>query len=363
MDRIIPQPNNTLYRILLAGAALTLLLIGLKLIAPLWNMMFLSFILTGTFAPIVERLKSRGWPAWAAIGLMLLIMLVLLLIVLWAILYSYKIIGQDLPQIEASFQQKLSEMGASSAGSSALGSSLLAAAKNSSISISNALNNAIGALEPILFVIFFTPLVTTFMLVEFPVFSRRWVRHFNSEHPMVVNITKYSIKMRGFILVTTLLGLVKGTLAAIALSLLGVPYAGFWGILFWLVNYIPYLGIWLAVIPPMIMAWLTLGPTAALYVLIIYTIIQTITNVIILPRVMSQVIDISLVVGLLGLLFWSYPFGLFGFILSYPYTVFVKDVLLASSDNTRWVAEIISGSSKSETPHTPNPADLPVSDR
>jgi predicted PurR-regulated permease PerM len=362
VDRIITQPNSTLYRILLTAGALVLVLAGLKYTAPFWNMVFLSLILTATFAPIVESLKSRGLPAWLAIALMLLIQIGLLVIILWAILYAARIIQQDLPQLQADFQQKLAQIGASSLGSNPTFSAALAAAQQGSVSIVKVLSNALGKFQPFLFVIFFTPLVTTFMLVEFPRFQERWLRQFNPRHPMVVNITNYAFKMRQFIVVTTLLGLVKGTLAAIALYLLGVPYAAFFGVLFWLVNYIPYLGIWIAVIPPMIIAWLTLGPSPALWVLIIYTIIQTITNVIILPRVMSQVIDISLVVGLLGLLFWSYPFGIFGFILSYPYTLFVKDVLLASSDNTRWVADLISGSSKSETPHSPNPADLPVSD-
>ena len=58
-----------------------------------------------------------------------------------------------------------------------------------------------------------------------------------------------------YISITTLINLAVGVGNAILLLILGVPFAVFWGILAWLMGYIPTVGFWIAMIPPLVLAW------------------------------------------------------------------------------------------------------------
>ncbi len=63
------------------------------------------------------------------------------------------------------------------------------------------------------------------------------------------------------------MNLATGIGTAVILSILGVKYAIFWGFLAFLLGFIPNIGFWIAIVPPMLLAWFDLGPLQALLVL------------------------------------------------------------------------------------------------
>ena len=62
-----------------------------------------------------------------------------------------------------------------------------------------------------------------------------------------------------YIVIRTQVNLVMGIGTAAILTLLGVKYAVFWGFLAFLLGFIPNMGFWIAVVPPMLLAWFDLG--------------------------------------------------------------------------------------------------------
>ena len=70
-----------------------------------------------------------------------------------------------------------------------------------------------------------------------------------------------------YLVIRTEVNLATGIGTAVILSLLGVKYAIFWGFLAFLLGFIPNIGFWIAIVPPMLLAWFDLGPLQALLVL------------------------------------------------------------------------------------------------
>lgn len=110
-----------------------------------------------------------------------------------------------------------------------------------------------------------------------------------------------------------------------ALLVLGIPYAILLGILAALLNLIPYLGGLVGVALPMSIALATMpSPWYALYVMIIFYIIQLIDNNYIVPKIVASKVKInalfSIIVVLAGNALWGIP----GMFLSLPILAIIK---------------------------------------
>ena len=108
-------------------------------------------------------------------------------------------------------------------------------------------------------------------------------------------------------------------------SILGIEYAILLGILGALLNLIPYIGGLVAVALPMAVALATeASPVYALYILIIYYIIQLIDNNYIVPKIVASKVKLnalfSIVVVIAGNMLWGIP----GMFLSIPLLAIVK---------------------------------------
>jgi predicted PurR-regulated permease PerM len=115
------------------------------------------------------------------------------------------------------------------------------------------------------------------------------------------------------------------TLDATALFILGIEYAILLGIIGALLNLIPYIGGLVAVALPMMVALATKDNAwYAVYVLIIYYIIQLIDNNYIVPKIVASKVKInalfSIIVVIAGNALWGIP----GMFLSIPLLAIVK---------------------------------------
>jgi predicted PurR-regulated permease PerM len=147
---------------------------------------------------------------------------------------------------------------------------------------------------------------------------------------------------------------------AIFLLILGVPFAILWGLFSWFTGYIPAVGFWLAMIPPVLIAWVTLGlPTAAI-VFVGYIVINGSVENLIKPRVMGQGLNISPLIIFVSLFFWGWLLGAVGAILAVPLTMMILSVL-DSFEATRWIVVLTRPASSSEG-HEKKEASLKLKD-
>ena len=142
--------------------------------------------------------------------------------------------------------------------------------------------------------------------------------------------------VRSYWLVSTIFGLIVAVLDAVALGLLGVPMAVTWGVLSFITNYIPNIGFFIGVIPPALLALVDSGPWTALWVIVIYSVLNFVIQSLIQPKFTGDAVGLNTTTTFLSLLLWSQVIGALGAILAVPLTLFVKCMLIDSDDRSRW---------------------------
>jgi predicted PurR-regulated permease PerM len=108
-----------------------------------------------------------------------------------------------------------------------------------------------------------------------------------------------------------------GVLTAIALSIIGIPYALFIGVLSGLLAFIPLVGAFVSVIPPVLLALAT-NPILAVWVILAYIAIHQIEAHLIQPLVMSRAVALHPVVVVCAILIMGTLFGFVGLLLAVP---------------------------------------------
>lgn len=183
-----------------------------------------------------------------------------------------------------------------------------------------------------------------FLLWELSGTGERIERAFGPERARGVQevIRNASDLIERYITVKTLVSLLIGALTTIALYLFGVDYPILWGILTFLLNYIPYLGSFIAVLLPTLLALVQMRSLGtALAVVVVLTVLQNIVALIVEPLIAGHRLNLSPLLILVTLAFWFSIWGIVGMILAVPLLVVIKSVL-ASVEETKWLALLMS---------------------
>ncbi|MFA7056227.1 MAG: AI-2E family transporter [Candidatus Cloacimonadales bacterium] len=180
-----------------------------------------------------------------------------------------------------------------------------------------------------------------FMLIEMDCFKYK-LSLLSEAHPETkVSVDKFFTSLRKYIGNKTLISLGTGIIITIILSAIGLDFALLWGLLAFLLNFIPTIGSIIAGIPPIILALVQLGPGYALVVLLGYAATNFIIGNILDPRIMGYSLGLSTIVVFISLLFWGWVFGFLGMLLAVPLTMTVK-IGLESSKKSKHLALLMS---------------------
>lgn len=168
-----------------------------------------------------------------------------------------------------------------------------------------------------------------FMMLEAPFLEAKINRAFGKSSKRVKNILEtISEQVSRYLGTLTLISLATGICAWFVLTILDVRLAAGWGVLTFLLNFIPTVGSIIATIPPVVMAMIQFSPGffKPFLVLVSLTAIQVTIGNIITPKVVGDRLGVSPVVILLSLLLWGMIWGIPGALLSVPIVSIIKIV-------------------------------------
>ena len=111
-------------------------------------------------------------------------------------------------------------------------------------------------------------------------------------------------------------------------------------------NYIPNVGFFIGLLPPVLIALVDEGPGTAVGVVVVYGLINLVVQTIIQPRVTGDAVGLSPSVALLSLLFWSVILGPLGALLATPATLFVTSLLVDHNPESRWLTGFIDSANR-----------------
>ena len=147
--------------------------------------------------------------------------------------------------------------------------------------------------------------------------------------------------------IKTVISLATGLLIGIWVGVLGVEFAIFWGLVAFVLNFIPNLGSIIAAVPTTLLAMVQIGVGRALLVALGYLVVNMVIGNFIEPPLLGRRLGLSTLVVVLSLVFWGWVWGPVGMLLSVPLTMVVK-ILLENTEEFRWVAVLLGDSREAE---------------
>lgn len=325
---MIEQQSKRFGFVLVGLAALFIVIWGIRSLSYILNPILLATVITITILPLPHKLMQRGLPGWLALVLTILLVVAVLGGVVFLTSISIGRLVSDAPAITSKLPQ------------GTITGAEVVDQVNATLT-ADRVTALLGALAVFIgrgiFLVIMVLLIFAFMLstaISLPSLNRLGL---GFDPNSLQRITQLTNDVRRYMGIMTGINFLVGVGNALLLWIMGVPYAPLWGVLAWVMGFIPAVGFWVALIPPVILAYITLGLQTAVIVFVGYVLINGSVQNIIQPRLMGRELRISPVVVFLSLFIWGWLLGGVGAILAVPLTLFIISTLEAF-DNTRWLA-------------------------
>jgi predicted PurR-regulated permease PerM len=177
-----------------------------------------------------------------------------------------------------------------------------------------------GTLGELFLAITFVPFLVYFMLTWKEHAHSTTVRLFPKEHRLVAHRTvgRISAMIRGFIAGNVLIGLINSLLSTIVFWQLGIPYFYFLGVISGFASLVPYVGVFLALLPPLAGGVGVVNGRGVLVILLTVVGLHVVTLNILYPKIVGKRLRLNPLAITLSLLFWAWIWGAMGLILAVP---------------------------------------------
>ena len=145
-------------------------------------------------------------------------------------------------------------------------------------------------------------------------------------------------KFRKYMLVRTQMSVITGLLVGMFAWITGLPFALEWGVIAFALNYIPFIGPFIATLFPTLLAMTQFDSwQAVLGVFVCLNIIQFVVGSYVEPRVAGTMLSISPTVVLFAIFFWTFLWGLFGAFIGVPIMIAIL-TFCDQHPSSRWIA-------------------------
>ena len=183
-------------------------------------------------------------------------------------------------------------------------------------------------------------LTVIFILSEASSFPRKLGDVLSDPERNLPHFERFAINVNRYIAIKTTVSAATGIVIYIFLLVLGVDFPLLWGLLAFLLNYVPTIGSIIASVPAVLLALVQLGPGYALLVVAGYLTTNIVMGNAVEPRFMGRGLGLSTLVVFLSLVFWGWMLGPVGMLLSVPLTMTAK-IAMEANPSTEWLAHLL----------------------
>ncbi|MFW2405760.1 MAG: AI-2E family transporter [Gammaproteobacteria bacterium] len=327
----------------IVATLLATLIIGKTLLIPLAIAILLWVLLDATRGALIRWSPgAKSMPRGVATLLAILLMLAGNYVVVWIVLAQAEAFATALPVYQANFEALLIR------GANLLGLDELptAAAMLDNIDLQAVLGTVGDSIGSLISNVALVLIYLGFLLAEENILPKKLAR-LQSDPDKSARLQRVTIDIsttvQRYVGMKTGVSLLTGLVSYAVLVLVGVDFAALWGLLIFLLNFIPNIGSVLGVIFP---ALLTLVQFDSLtpFLIIVAGLgsVQFIIGNIVEPAYMGKSLNMSSFMILLSLTFWGLIWGLPGMFLSVPMMV-VTGIVCANISGLRWISVMLSG--------------------
>ena len=289
--------------------------------------MLVSVLLAFILAPVMELFILLRLPR----GLAAAVAVILMLTVIAGLVYYFSnqalIFAHDLSKYTEKIQQEISQvrLQAESLGQSGGQAALQ---PRSGPDWEGLLTRGFGSVSQALFAASFVPFLVYFML--------SWQQHVRSATVMLFSLenrnTAYvtlgliSAMIRSFMVGNLLIGLFLGTASTIAFAILHLPFFYFIGFISGFLSLVPYLGVVLAMAPPIFVSLGQINSGDAVVIVMIVLGLHLIALNMLYPKFLGNRLQLNPLAVTIALLLWGWLWGAMGLVLAIPITAAMKIV-------------------------------------
>lgn len=293
----------------------------------------IALLLAFIFKPLVLILRKRRVPMALALLIVVALVGVVLSLVTMMIYSSVGAFVDNLP----TYQERLTVLNGRIASMIAWGAEKVGA-DPSDVNIASAIEwstvtsiaaASLGAFVNVLSNGFLVLLFLLFILAGAGELRKKVAHAFPDNTALRISsiIANIDLQVRQYLVTKTILSAGMGVFTTLTLVIFGVDFAVLWGLLAFLLNYIPNVGSLAATILPALIAFLQFDSfVTPLILLAVLVVGHNIIGNVIEPKMMQFSLDLSAVLILVMLIFWGWLWGIWGMILAIPITSTIKIV-------------------------------------
>lgn len=341
VDKTI-QPEKSILRLVLGIASVVIILGGMRVAAGTVNQVLMALLLTLLFIPVYHWLQKHGLKPWMALTLIILfvVAMALGLFVLFGV--SIAQIATEIPNYQADFSAQNGQLAQALEARGVDASTLISTVESVvAVLFAFAAGMALNIAGLLVFAVFVL-LIFGYMLAETSGFAERLREGVSANSPALARAGESVGSVVSYMAILAVINLIIAILDIIFLSVLGIPHVLLWGVMAFVFGFIPFVGYWVSIIPPLILGFAMGGPVTALIVILGYWMINGVISQGVAPRFYGKGLNLSPTVTLIAVLFWGWLLGPIGAIVGVPLTAVLRSMVLGNYPETRWLALAIS---------------------
>lgn len=343
----ISQNATGVLKALVVTAALFVVLAGVKTAANILVPFLLATFIAIICNPLVVKMERIRIPKAIAVTLVIVLFVSIVLSLAGLVGRSLSELSGQMPEYREQLSSQLTWVIKQLEGFNiTLSTDLLrehvdpAAAMGLAADMLSGLGNVMANL-------FLIILTVVFMLFEAPSLSKKLHLAMDDPQMRLQQIDRFLSSVNNYLAIKTLVSIATGATVSLMLWAFGLDFPLLWGVLAFLLNYIPNIGSIIAAVPAMSLAVLQLGAPQAGLIGLGYVVINTVMGNVVEPRYLGRGLGLSTLVVFVSLVFWGWLLGTVGMLLSVPLTMVIK-IALESTQEGRWLAVMLSGDDLSE---------------
>ena len=306
---------RSLFRILVV-ATLALVLIKLW---PLLKLLLVAILVAAALYPIVQWTCRRGRPRWLGLTLATSLLLVSVLgtigLLVPVMVKEGSKARERLPELKEQLYRRLPPGALSNFTKEATSQkSVESAAKAAGGLLGVSFSAISGIVDGVMLLV-----VIVYLLIDGPRAIRWFLVFFRpaQRHKLSLTLEEVGGLVSAYVIGNLITSAICATYAFIVLSLLHVPMALLLAVFAGILDFIPVLGVIIALIPAMALG-LTVSPVTAFAVLGLYCLYHLIENYFIIPRVYGRKLQISTLTVLLSIIIAGSLAGVVGAVVILP---------------------------------------------
>jgi AI-2 transport protein TqsA len=323
-----------------------LLVVGEQILLPLVLAILFSYLITA-LGRRIERIRVGRWnpPAWMGLSGAIIAVILILALIVQIVASNISAVVEAAPQYQKQMEEMFAEISTFAAKVLNRERPITMTGLLEEINLRAVIERFVDAFQSIAGNTFQVLAYVTFLLLERRMFDRKLSMLFTNqarEQAVRGTLRTIGIKIETYVLIKTGISLLNAVLSYIVLTLFGVDFAGFWSLLVFVLNYIPYIGSPVAMLFPTLLALLQFGSIVmAAFVLGSMWAIQAFVENFIEPRITGRTLNLSPIVMIVSLSVWGAIWGIPGMILSVPLMVIIM-ITLSQFPKTRPIAIVMS---------------------